>query len=265
MNAVLEGRGLTMVIDGSVLVDGVDLAVMPGEVLAVLGPNGAGKSTLLRMLAGEQDPTSGEVLIDGRPISTFRPARLALRRAVLPQHTMLQFAFRALDVVMMGRYPHRESTAEHDQAVAIRAMDETDTGHLAVRTYPTLSGGEQTRVALARVLAQESPIVMLDEPTGSLDLRHQELVMATLRALASEGAAVLAVLHDLNLAARYADRVALMSRGTLRATAPTSEVMRPALLSEVYAHPVGVMPHPYFDCPFVFPLTGEDAGRDGAG
>jgi iron complex transport system ATP-binding protein len=104
------------------------------------------------------------------------------------------------------------------------------------------------------VLAQEAPIIMLDEPTGSLDLRHQELVMSTLRGLAAGGAGVLSVLHDLNLAARFADRVALMSRGRIRSTAPTGEVMQPALLSEVYGHPVGVVPHPHFDCPFVFPL-----------
>lgn len=261
---VLEARGLSMKVDGAVLVEGVDLALHAGEVLTVVGPNGAGKSTLLRMLSGEQAPTRGEVLIDGSPLSSMRPGRLALRRAVLPQHTLLQFAFRSLDVVLMGRYPHRESSVEEDRAVALGAMDETDTRHLVARTYPTLSGGEQTRVSLARVLAQETPIVMLDEPTGSLDLRHQELVMSTLRGLAAAGSAVLAVLHDLNLAARYADRVGLMSRGTIRATAPTREVMRADLLSEVYGHPVAVVAHPYFDCPFIFPLENGSASAAGS-
>jgi iron complex transport system ATP-binding protein len=166
----------------------------------------------------------------------------------------------------MGRYPHRDSSVEEDRRVALGAMEQTDTGHLGARTYPTLSGGEQTRVSLARVLAQQTPIVMLDEPTGSLDLRHQELVMGTLQGLAGEGAAVLAVLHDLNLAARYADRVGLMSRGAIRATAPTREVMRADLLSEVYGHPIGVVTHPHFDCPFVFPLENGSSlaagGRD---
>ncbi len=264
MSAVLQGRGLTMAIDGSVLVRDVDLTVSSGEVLGVVGPNGAGKSTLLRMLSGEQPPTAGDVLVDGEPISSYRAERLALRRAVLPQHTVLQFAFRTLDVVLMGRYPHRQSTRVHDREVAAAAMEETDTGHLADRTFPTLSGGEQSRVALARVLAQEAPIVMLDEPTGSLDLRHQELVMSTLRGLAGEGAAVLAILHDLNLAARYADRVALMSHGSIRAVAPTREVMHADLLSEVYAHPIGVVPHPHFDCPFIFPLENGRCGTPGA-
>jgi len=261
MSAVLQARRLTMTIDGAVLVREVDLSLEPGEVLGVVGPNGAGKSTLLRMLSGEQPPTAGEVLIDGEPLAGFRAERLALRRAVLPQHTVLQFAFKALDVVLMGRYPHRRSSREHDREVADAAMAETDTTHLSDRTFPTLSGGEQSRVAMARVLSQEAPIVMLDEPTGSLDLRHQELVMSTLRGLASEGAAVLAILHDLNLAARYADRVALMSNGTIRAAAPTGEVMKADLLSEVYAHPIGVVPHPHFDCPLIFPLENGSGGR----
>jgi iron complex transport system ATP-binding protein len=258
---VLEARDVSLEIDGAVLVDRADLALYPGEVLAVVGPNGAGKSTLLRMLSGEIEPTDGRVLLDGRSLHDYRHAELARRRAVLPQHTLLQFAFRTLDVVLMGRYPHRDSTPEHDREVALRVMAETDTLHLTGRTYTTLSGGEQTRVALARVLAQETPIVMLDEPTGSLDLRHQEMVMGTLHGLATEGVAVLAVLHDLNLAARYADRVALLSRGRIRAVAPTVEVMQAGLLSEVYGHPVGVMPHPHFDCPFVFPLPDGAAAR----
>ena len=134
------------------------------------------------------------------------------------------------------------------------ALEETDTGHLAERRYPTLSGGEQTRVSFARVLAQQTPVILLDEPGGALDIKHQELVMATLRGLADAGAAVVAVLHDLNLAARYADRVGLMNRGSLVALAPTQEVLRTELLSEVYEHPVVVVPHPRLDCPLVLPL-----------
>ena len=156
----------------------------------------------------------------------------------------------------MGRYPHRRSSPAEDLEVARAAMAETDTLHLADRRYPTLSGGEQTRVSFARVLAQRTPVVMLDEPTGSLDIRHQELVMATLRALADQGTAVLAVLHDLNLAARYADRVGVMSRGRMQAVAPTADVLRSDLLTDVYGHPVTVVPHPLLDCPLVLPVNG---------
>jgi len=250
---VLAAEGLTLRVADTILVDGINLTVSPGEILGLVGPNGAGKTSLLRMLAGEVEPTSGSVTLDGVPLAAWRPRDLARRRALLPQHTLLQFAFRALDVVLLGRYPHRDSSAEEDLETARRAMEGTDTSRLAARIYPTLSGGEQTRVSFARVLAQETPLVMLDEPTTSLDLRHQELVMGLLRSLADEGAAVVAVLHDLNLAARYADRVALMSQGRLAALAATREVLRADLLTEVYQHPVVVIPHPHLDCPLILP------------
>lgn len=252
--AVLIAEGISLRVDGATLVDDVTLSVSGGELVGVTGPNGAGKTSLLRVLAGEVLPSAGRVTLGGVPLASLRPLELARRRALLPQHTLLQFAFRALDVVLMGRYPHRRSSVEEDMSTARSAMEETDTSYLAARLYPTLSGGEQTRVSFARVLAQETPVVMLDEPTVSLDLRHQELVMGVLRSLAGEGAAIIAVLHDLNLAARYADRVALMDRGRLAALAPTREVLRADLLSEVYRHPVAVVPHPYLDCPLVLPV-----------
>jgi iron complex transport system ATP-binding protein len=251
---VLTAEGISLRVDGATLVDDVTLSVSGGELVGVTGPNGAGKTSLLRVLAGEVPPSAGRVTLGGVPLASLRPLELARRRALLPQHTLLQFAFRALDVVLMGRYPHRRSSVEEDMSAAGSAMEETDTSHLAARLYPTLSGGEQTRVSFARVLAQETPVVMLDEPTVSLDLRHQELVMGVLRSLAGEGAAIIAVLNDLNLAARYADRVALMDRGRLAALAPTREVLRAGLLSEVYRHPVAVVPHPYLDCPLVVPV-----------
>ena len=213
---VLEARRLSMRIDGAVLVDGADLVLYPGEVLGVVGPNGAGKSTLVRMVSGEMEPTAGEVLIDGRPLSSFRPQQLALRRAVLPQHTVLQFAFRALDVVLMGRYPHRESTREHDREVASAVMTDTDTEHLAARTYPTLSGGEQTRVSLARVLAQEAPIIMLDEPTGSLDSESGLEVMSVFQSLNKIGKTIIQVTHDRDKA-DYSKRIIHIRDGQVEA------------------------------------------------
>jgi len=251
---VLQAVGVGFKVDDAVLLDGVDIEVHAGEVLGIVGPNGAGKSTLLRILAGEAAPTAGEVNLDGRPVGSYRPMDLAKRRAVLPQHTVLQFAFRVLDVVMMGRYPHREATPPEDEASVTSAMERADIGHLRERLFPTLSGGEQARVAFARVLTQETPIVLLDEPSASLDVRHQELVMTVLRSLADEGGAVVAVLHDLNLAARHADRIGVMMGGRMVEVGPTADVLRPDLLSEVYGHPVDVMEHPHFDCPLVLPL-----------
>ncbi len=249
----LELHGVGYVTDGAVLVDSVDLTAAPGQVLGIVGPNGAGKSTLLRIMAGELAATSGTVLLDGRDVARIRPRHLALQRAVLPQQTVLQFAFRAHEVVMMGRNPHRGSSSAEDERITAQAMEQTDTLTLAHRMYPTLSGGEQARVSFARVLAQQTPVVLLDEPTGSLDIRHQELMMGSLRRLASEGATVVAVLHDLNLAARYADRVGLMDRGRMVEVAATAEVLRPELLSGVYAHPVTVTRHPTANCLVVLP------------
>jgi iron complex transport system ATP-binding protein len=250
----LAATGVTYRIDDAVLVDAVDLEVRSGEILGIVGPNGAGKSTLVGLLAGELVPSSGEILLDGRPVGEYRPLDLAKRRAVLPQGTVLQFAFRVLDVVMMGRFPHREATPADDEAAVADAMARSDVTHLGGRLFPTLSGGEQARVAFARVLAQETGIVLLDEPSASLDIRHQELVMSVLASMSGGGAAVAAVLHDLNLAARHADRVAVMSDGKLIEAGPTAEVLRGELLSEVYGHPVTVIPHPEMDCPLVLPL-----------
>ena len=167
------------------------------------------------MLAGDLMPTSGAIILDGRALASFRARDLALRRAVLPQQTLMQFAFVARDVVAMGRHPHltRHGETDHDEAIVRASMTRTETLPLAERAYPSLSGGEQGRVSLARVLAQEAPILLLDEPTAALDLRHQQAVLAIARGLAAEGATVLAVLHDLNLAAAYADRVAPSGSG----------------------------------------------------
>jgi iron complex transport system ATP-binding protein len=170
-------------------------------------------------------------------LPALRGRRLALRRAVLPQRVELAFPFTAAEVVHRGRAPH--PPGNDDEAVG-KCMAETDTLHLADRAYPTLSGGEQARVALARVLAQDTPILLLDEPTAALDLRHQEQVLAVASARAEAGCAVVIVLHDLNLAAAYAHRICLLEGGRLAACAPPGEVLRSALLGDVYGYPVAV-------------------------
>ncbi|MBI5157909.1 MAG: heme ABC transporter ATP-binding protein [Acidimicrobiia bacterium] len=250
MSAGVTGRGLGFEVEGRALLAGVDVDAAPGEVLGILGPNGAGKTTLLRVLSGEWTPTSGTVELLGRPLAAMSSIERARVRAVLPQHTVLAFAFRCLDVVLMGRYA---ATSGDDAAVARRSMATTDSGHLADRTYPTLSGGEQTRVSLARVLAQETPVLFLDEPTASLDLRHQELVMRTLRGLADRGAVVVAALHDLNVAARFADRVALLAEGRLHAIGATATVLTGPIVEAVYGQRVTVVPHPVLGSPLILP------------
>ncbi len=192
------------------------------------------------------------VALYGRPLGDRRHRDLALLRAVLPQRTIIAFPFTVAEVVRMGRYPHLERVgpAEHDATVAL-AMTRCEVTTLAQRQFTTLSGGEQTLVTLARVLAQDTPVLLLDEPTAALDLHHQEAVLRIARALADDGKAVLAVLHDLNLAAAYADRLALLAAGSLVAAGPPEGALDARLLSDVYRHPVVVTRHPTRDCPLV--------------
>jgi iron complex transport system ATP-binding protein len=234
---MIEATAVTVKAGSVTLVDGVSLTVAPGELLAIAGPNGAGKSTLLGALAGDITPSSGTVRLGGEALPALRGKRLALRRAVLPQRVELAFPFTAAEVVHMGRAPHPPGD---DDEVVGRCMAETDTLHLADRAFPTLSGGEQARVALARVLAQDTPVLLLDEPTAALDLRHQEQVLSVASARAAAGCAVVVVLHDLNLAAAYADRVCLLAGGRLAACAPPDQVLRSDLLGDIYGHPVTV-------------------------
>ncbi|GAB7107983.1 heme ABC transporter ATP-binding protein [Streptomyces phaeofaciens JCM 4814] len=222
---------------------GVDVDVRAGEVLALVGPNGAGKSTLLGALAADLPAARGTVRIHGRPAGEWSAPELALRRAVLPQAAALSFPFTVAEVVRMGRAPHDSSPAEDDLTIA-EAMAATEVSAFAGRPFSALSGGERARVALARVLAQRAPLLLLDEPTAALDLKHQELVLRVCRERAREGDAVVVVLHDLGLAAAYAHRVAVLHAGRVAADGPPGEVFTERLLSEVYEQPVEVVPHP---------------------
>ncbi|MSZ78001.1 MAG: heme ABC transporter ATP-binding protein [Actinobacteria bacterium] len=240
----MEAHAVGVSLGGARVLDGVDLAVAPGEVVALVGPNGAGKSTLLGVLAGDLRPDAGEVLIDGRRLGEHRARELARRRAVLLQQQGLAFGFRVHEVVQMGRSPwHRTDRADDDRTVVGTAMESADVVHLADRLFPTLSGGEQARTTFARVLAQEAPIVLLDEPTAALDIRHQEVLLTAARRLAAGGCAVVVILHELTLAAAYADRVCVLAGGRVRADGPPVEVLTSTLLSDVYEHPVAVVEH----------------------
>ncbi|MFC4338058.1 heme ABC transporter ATP-binding protein [Salininema proteolyticum] len=225
---------------GTRILDGVGLAAEPGEVLTLLGPNGAGKSTLLGVLAGDLDADTGRVAYGGEDLRRWKIARRARLRAVLPQHHRVSFPFAVREVVAMARAPWRESPPENDEAVVARSLEATDVAHLAGRSFPSLSGGEAARVMLARVLAQETPVVYLDEPTAALDLRHQELVGRICRQLAAEGRTVVAVLHDLGLAAAYSDRIALLDAGRVHCAGRPAEVLTAAHVTEVYDQPVTV-------------------------
>ncbi|MET9101338.1 heme ABC transporter ATP-binding protein [Streptomyces antibioticus] len=240
---VAEADGVWVRLGGRDVLCGVDVRVRAGEVLALVGPNGAGKSTLLAALAADLPAAAGTVRIHGRPAAGWSAPELALRRAVLPQAAVLSFPFTVADVVRMGRAPHDSSPAE-DEAVIAEAMAATEVTRFAARPFSALSGGERARVALARVLAQRAPLLLLDEPTAALDLKHQELVLRLCRERARAGDAVVVVLHDLGLAAAYAHRVAVLHEGRVAADGPPAEVFTGRLLSEVYDQPVEVLPHP---------------------
>ncbi|MER7947145.1 heme ABC transporter ATP-binding protein [Streptomyces sp. NPDC096079] len=251
---VAEAVGMRIERGRRTVLGGVGIEVRAGEVLALVGPNGAGKSTLLAALAADLAPDAGEVRIGGRAAGDWPAGELALRRAVLPQDAALSFPFPAAEVVRMGRAPWAgtERAAEDEEAVA-EAMAATETGAFAARPFSALSGGERARVALARVLAQRVGLLLLDEPTAALDLRHQELVLGVCRERAAAGDAVVVVLHDLGLAAAHADRVAVLDGGRIAADGPPSEVFGEDLLSRVYRQPVEVIPHPRTGVPLVVP------------
>jgi iron complex transport system ATP-binding protein len=233
---------VSVTLDGRSVLDAVSLEVVPGEVLALVGPNGAGKSTLLSVLSGERAPDSGLVTVDDRDIHSFSALELARVRSVLTQDNALSFPFRVLDVITMGRAPWtRTAELARDTEVITSAAERADVGHLARRRFTELSGGERARVSLARVLAQDTPVVFLDEPTASLDLRHQEDVLRIARALADSGRSVVIVVHDLSLAGAVADRIALLSAGRLVAVGPPAAVLTEATISAVYGLDVRVV------------------------
>ncbi|CAM5347976.1 heme ABC transporter ATP-binding protein [Streptomyces narbonensis] len=252
---VAEAVGLRVALGGQAVLDGVGIGVRAGEVLALVGPNGAGKSTLLAALAADLAPGAGEVRIGGRPAGGWTAGELALRRAVLPQAAALTFPFPVAEVVRMGRAPWAGTEREdEDEAAVALAMAATEVEAFAGRPFSALSGGERARVALARVLAQRTGLLLLDEPTAALDLRHQELVLRVCRERAAAGDAVVVVLHDLGLAAAHADRVAVLHGGRIEAAGAPSEVLDAEVLSRVYRQPVEVFPHPRTGVPLVVPV-----------
>ncbi len=227
---------------GAEILRDISLQLIPGEVLAIVGPNGAGKSTLLQVLSGDLVPQSGSVRLEGRALQDWAPLALARRRSVMPQAARLGFPLPARDVVALGRLPfERLYDRSTNQAAVTAAIGAADIAHLAARSYATLSGGEQQRVQLARAMAQldlaggAAPLLLLDEPTASLDLAHAHAVLRLARRLAGQGVAVAAVLHDLGLAHAYADRVAVLQQGRLLALDVPARALTPEILAQAFA------------------------------
>jgi iron complex transport system ATP-binding protein len=264
--SALEARGVTVEVGAARLLDSIDLRVDAGETVAIVGPNGAGKSTLLRVLAGEIVPRRGEVALKGRPLASYKAAALALNRAVLSQHIAVTFPFTAAEIVWMGAGDRRDAAAAR---FVEAALAEADVAHLRDRIVPTLSGGEQQRVQLARVLVQLAcaaqahgpPALLLDEPTASLDLRHQIMVARLARDRAAAGMAVVAVLHDLNLATVFAGRILVLDRGRVAADGAPAAILTDDLIGRVFGVASAVNRAPPPGVPFVLPqaMTEPDA------
>lgn len=253
MSARLRGCGLTVRVGaGRAILEDVSIDLQPGEIHALVGPNGAGKTTLFGVLAGDVAAQAGEVLLDDQPVAAVRARALAQQRAVLLQENTVTFPFTAEQVVRMGRAPWtRTPAADEDDRVVAAAMDLTEVTPLASRSVTSLSGGERARVALARVIAQSTGILLLDEPTAALDLKHHEDVMRLIRMRADAGIAVAIVLHDLNAALAHADRVTLLSQGRVVTSGVPAEVLTAARIEDVYGQPVDVFPHPVTGIPLV--------------
>ncbi|MFG1409600.1 MAG: heme ABC transporter ATP-binding protein [Pseudomonadota bacterium] len=256
-----QAHDLGLTLQGKTLLHGIHLAVKPGAVTVVVGPNGAGKSSLLKLLAGERRPTSGCVTLDGTDIGTLAPAVLARRRAVLPQAAEVAFAFSVAEVVGIGLGASGTARAAAAIEDLLARVDLPGFGH---RRYESLSGGERQRVHLARVLGQLAVgstgaprYLLLDEPTSSLDLSHQLLVLRLARAHAAEGGGVLAVLHDLNLAAMVADHLVLLAAGRLLAEGPPAQVLTDAVLARGFGVNVRVNTVPAG--PFILPQSVDGA------
>jgi iron complex transport system ATP-binding protein len=231
-----------------VVLDDIWLSVERGELVGILGPNGSGKTTLLKLLGGMHRPTVGSVTLDGRPLAGWSHREIARRIAFVPQETQAPFDFSVLDIVLMGRFPHLGAFAlegPEDLAIARRALIATGTRQFEGRAFSTLSGGEKQRVVIAGALAQSTQLLLLDEPTASLDIGHQIEVQILLKELNTEqGVTMLLSTHDLNLAAALCRRLVLLKDGRVLASGPTETVLTPPAVQALYGVEADIARHP---------------------
>lgn len=241
---MLRATNLLRTVQGTTILQECSLTLTPGRFTAVVGPNGAGKSTLLRMLSGEDQPNEGDVWLNGQRLNQYSSRALSQMRAVLPQHTTVNFPFTVAQVIEIGRYTHRSHAAKNERIIT-EVMQLIGLTSFRERTYQTLSGGEQQRVQMARVMAQlwddtpDTPpkYLLLDEPTSSLDLAQQQLLLGLARDLGRRPLGLLAILHDLNLAVQYADDILFLKQGRTVAYGPVEEVVTQEIIEETFSLP----------------------------
>ena len=251
--------------DASIL-EGLKLEVQGGELLGLVGPNGAGKTTLLKLISGVLTPSLGRVIIDGTDLGALKPFQRAKLVSVVPQDAELPLSFKVQELVLMGRNPHLKLLqweGPEDLEVARQAMEMTDTLSLSDRDVGTLSGGERQRVVVAMALAQEAPVMLLDEPTASLDLAHQTGIMDLVRDVQRQrGGAVVVAMHDLTLAGQYCDRLVMLASGRSYSQGPPEAVLTRENVSKVYGTEVFILSHPHRGTPVVLPVSnGRPSGE----
>lgn len=257
---MMEVRNAGFEVRGRKLLDNVSLSVKPGEFWAVLGANGAGKSTLIKLLSAEQGTTSGSVHFHNRDLRKYKLKELAKKRAVLSQQNNITLSFTSQEIVLMGRYPFYDADpTQRDLAIVDICLKKVGIAHLKSRLYPTLSGGEQQRVQLARTLAQvweiENGLLLLDEPTTGMDLLHQYETFQLAKELTRKNFAVIAVIHDLNQALQYADRVLMLKSGRTHAMGSPESVLTEQAIQEAFGLPVQIIQSEMTPCPVIVPTV----------
>ena len=243
----ISTRALSYRVDAQELLDSVDLGVDSGRMVGLIGPNGAGKSTLLRAISGILRCQKGSVSLEGRDLQLLTAKEVAKGLAIVPQIAPYTHGFTAMELVLMGRYPHLsrfQVEGKADNRIALDAMGMTETERFANRTLDTLSGGERQRVFVARALAQQPRILLLDEPTSNLDVLHQLMVLDLVRQLVDDGLTAVAAFHDLSMAARYCDKLVVLSGGRVIASGAPEDVLNPGLIESVFKVRAAVFPDP---------------------
>jgi len=259
--ARLDARQITFSFNGTPVLNQVDLSLEPGRMVGVIGPNGAGKSTLVRLLSRLLSPAGGEIQLNGWDLARWPRAEMAQVLAVVPQDPELPPAFTAWEMVLMGRTPYLGwlgHESQRDREIARQAMVETGTWRLSERLISQLSGGEQQRVVIARALAQEPQVLLLDEPTAHLDINHQiEMLTLISQLIAGRKLSALAIFHDLNLASQFCDELILLKEGRVIAQGAPRQVLTPSVIQQAYGAQVEVMAHPNNGLPVVCPVYSQ--------
>lgn len=243
---MFKAQNISRTMGDKILLEDCDLEILPGRFTAVVGPNGAGKTTLLKIMAGEIQASRGTVRLNKKPIQTYKNRELSTLRAILPQHTVINFPFTIEQVIEIGRYPYHSTRLENEKIIE-EVKELTQLQSLSGRFYQTLSGGEKQRVQLARVIAQlwddssQPKYLLLDEPTSSLDLAQQQHLLNLAKRLCERAIGVMTILHDLNLALQFADDILFLKKGKTVAQGSCQEIINPEVIAETFSHPVQLL------------------------